>query len=289
MDMKASHHLYADPAIYDILHDEGSAADIRVFARVAGRVSPRVEASVRAKRALWWLEPASGSGRYLLACAKRGDCAVGIDLSRDMIAYGLQRAREVDFAARVGGIVGGMEAFSLRKVAWADGVKRAACKPGVFDVAFNPINSIRHLASDDAMVAHLACVGAALHADGVYIVGLSLSAYGLESASEDVWVGKRRGVSVTQVVQFEPPDANARGAWKRRERVMSHLTITTRAGEEHRDSAYWLRTYNLAQWRGVVAKAGWRIAGVFDNTGKACTPSEPGYYLFALRRGDDSL
>jgi SAM-dependent methyltransferase len=279
-------HLYADPAIYDILHDEGSAADIRTFARVAGLVSPAVQARVRAKQVLWWLEPASGSGRYLLACSKRGDVAVGVDLSREMIAYGLQRAREVSCAGRVGGIVGGMEAFSLRKVAWADGVKRAACKPGVFDVAFNPINSIRHLASDGAMVAHLTCVGDALHAEGVYIVGLSVSAYGLESASEDVWVGKRKGVNVTQVVQFEPPDANSRGAWKRRERVMSHLTITTRAGEEHRDSAYWLRTYNLSQWRSVVAQAGWRIAGVFDNTGKACEPSEPGYFLFALRKAE---
>jgi SAM-dependent methyltransferase len=279
----ARQHLYADPEIYDILHADGTASDVARFARVARRVS----AGLRGVKQLRWLEPASGSGRYLLACAKRGDVAVGIDFSKEMVAYTLARAEAAGLSG-VGGVVGRMETFDLGKVEWAGkqgAGKNGAGKPTAFGkahVVFNPINSIRHVATDSAMLKHLDRVRACLHADGVYIVGLSLSAYGLETVSEDVWVGKRGKTTVTQVVQYEPPDEDARGAAGRRERVMSHLTIERGGVEEHRDSSYWLRTYNLQQWLGLVEKAKWRVAGTFDNTGKIAKGSEPGYYLFVL-------
>ena len=279
----ARQHLYADPEIYDILHADGTASDVARFARVARRVS----AGLRGVKQLRWLEPASGSGRYLLACAKRGDVAVGIDLSKEMVAYTLARAEAAGLSG-VGGVVGRMETFDLGKVEWAGkqgAGKNGAGKPTAFGkahVVFNPINSIRHVATDSAMLKHLDRVRACLHADGVYIVGLSLSAYGLETVSEDVWVGKRGKTTVTQVVQYEPPGEDARGAPGRRERVMSHLTIERGGVEEHRDSSYWLRTYNLQQWLGLVEKAKWRVAGTFDNTGKIAKASEPGYYLFVL-------
>jgi SAM-dependent methyltransferase len=269
-------HLYADPEIYDILHDEDTRADVSRFVRIARAVSP----ALRTVKHLRWLEPASGSGRYLLACAARGDTALGIDLSPAMIAYTLQQARtKPRIAGAVGGLVGRMEAFDAAKATWA-GPRRAFASA---HIAFNPINSIRHLATDAAMLKHLACVRDHVHPQGVYIIGLSLSAYGLESVSEDVWSGTRGGVTVTQVVQYEPPDLDATGITARRERVISHLTIS-RAGvaDEHRDSAYWLRTYNLAQWTALIARSGWSIAATFANTGKRATPSEPGYFLFVL-------
>lgn len=274
-------HLYADPEIYDILHDEGTRSDVARFARIAKIVSP----PLRSAKRLLWLEPASGSGRYLLACAARGDIALGVDLSREMIAYTLRQAQEKGVETRVAGIVGRMEAFRAADAQWA-GRSRAFSKA---HVAFNPINSIRHLATDAAMLKHFACVREHLHRDGVYIVGLSLSAYGLESVSEDVWVGTRRGTTVTQVVQYEPPDPETKGSAARRERVISHLTIARKGAEdEHRDSSYWLRTYSLAQWTQLIAKAGWTIAATFANTGKRATPTEPGYYLFALTPGGKS-
>jgi hypothetical protein len=204
---------------------------------------------------------------------------MGIDLSAAMIEYTLNRAKEKGLERGVAGLVGRMEAFEASDARWAG-------KPRTFGkahIAFNPINSIRHLATDTAMLKHLACINRHLHREGVYVVGLSLSAYGIESVSEDVWVGSRRGTTVTQVVQYEPPDGDARGQASRRERVISHLTITRKGAEdEHRDSSYWLRTYNLAQWTALLEQSGWTIAGTFANTGQRAKPTEPGYYLFAL-------
>ncbi|MBK7403045.1 MAG: hypothetical protein IPJ41_00065 [Phycisphaerales bacterium] len=147
--------------------------------------------------------------------------------------------------------------------------------------AFNLINTIRHLPSDVAMLAHFDQMSRVLAPGGAYVVGLSLSFYGAESASEDVWVGTRKGTRVQQVVQYLPPrsEGNAKG---RRERVLSHLCIT-RAGEaEHRDSSYDLRTYDLRQWRTLLCASSLREVASIDEAGEACEPGDGHYNLFVL-------
>lgn len=268
---------------------------MRLFERLARRFGRNTTNS--------WLEPACGSGRYLVAFAKRGQLAIGLDMSADMLAYLQNEADQLENTAskRVKTLCDTMERFSLRGLA----------PSGKVDAAFNPINSIRHLATDKAMVSHLKCIKASLNKGGVYIVGMSLSAYGLEDITEDVWHGSRVAhvprvtgrneprqasdrvkVQVTQVVQFLPPTSQSKGAWKRRERVLSHLTITESpvgraikvddTATQHRDSHYWLRTYNKQQWESVVKKAGMRVLHTCSNTGQAMPAREPGYYLYVL-------
>lgn len=264
-------HLYGDPHVYDVLHDEDTLADTRVFVRLAKRHVPGLTAKL--PRPIRFLEPACGSGRFLHALGKLGHVGVGIDLSEPMLAYARARARTLGVTKFVKTIHAPMQRFASRIVC---------------DAAFNPINSIRHLGSDAAMVAHLRCVRRALREDGVYIVGLSLAAYGLESPSEDVWVGRRDGIKVTQVVQFDPPEPPAKPPANRRERVISHLTIedsprrTPSREAVHRDSRYWLRTFNRAEWLAIVARAGWRVAATYSNAGEPREAREPGYYMFVL-------
>lgn len=295
-------HLYADPLIYDILHQDGTLDDVRLFERLAKKFGRKTTSS--------WLEPACGSGRYLLALAKRNQLAIGLDTSADMLAYLRSKAKQLgkDADSRVKTLCGTMERFSLKGLA----------PNAKVDAAFNPINSIRHLATDKAMISHLRCIKASLNEDGVYIVGMSLSAYGLEDITEDIWNGSRIielpahfsgntqnsettkpnrvKVHVTQVVQFLPPTTDSKGAWKRRERVLSHLTISESAVSprdkakepttHHRDSAYWLRTYNKNEWETVVAKAGMKVLHTCSNTGEPMPAKEPGYYLYVLSAND---
>lgn len=263
-------HLYVDPHVYDVLHDEDTLADARVFVRLAKRHVPRL---AKLGEPIRFLEPACGSGRFLHALGKLGHVGVGVDLSAPMLAYAKSRARTLGVARFVKTIHAPMQRFT----------SRVRC-----DAAFNPINSIRHLGSDAAMIAHLRCVRHTLRDDGVYIVGLSLAAYGLESPTEDVWVGRRDGIKVTQVVQFEPPEPSATPPANRRERVISHVTIEDSPAHKpareavHRDSRYWLRTFNRAEWTAIIARAGWRVAGTFANTGEPREAREPGYFLFVL-------
>ncbi len=268
--MQPTADFYADPLVYDVLHAPGTAGDVRVLRSVAKRFTP-----ARAKQR--WLEPACGTARYLLHAAKLGISGVGFDLSEGMIEYARARAREAGVLRRLRLRVASMESF----------VEACGLREGSVDFAFNLINTIRHLGSDRAMLAHFAEVASVLRRGGAYVVGLSLAAYGQEPVTEDTWKGRGRGLSVTQVVQYLPPapwggDAR-RGEGARQERVISHMTVRRGREESHIDSTYALRAYNLRQWTELLERSALRCDAVLDSSGKEARAKEPGYYLFLLR------
>lgn len=248
--------LYLDAEVYDILHAPGTAAEARGLERLVRRWLPA------GREPLTWLEPACGTGRYLAALAPRGHRVFGFDRDAGMVRYARRR-----IGAGRGRI------FSAEMTDFASRMGRTRV-----DVAFNLINTIRHLESDRAMLAHLAEVGRVLRPGGLYLVGLSVSAYGMEFPTEDVWVGRRGGVQVKQVVSYVPPTSG------RRERVYSHLVVTRGRVEEHRDSAYWLRCYSGEQWRRIVARSGFTLEAVVNERGDRIDPGPCGYGVYVLRR-----
>jgi len=255
---------YAMPEIYDVLHQPGTAGEVRTLERIcddwcATRTSPPRRV---------WLEPACGSGRLLRAAASRGHRVIGFDLEPGMIAFARSEARR-----------SGLRYHRVFVADMRDFVSELP--PGSIDFAFNTINSIRHLSSDAAITEHLRGVRHTLRPGGIYAVGISLSAYGIEQDSEDIWRGRGRGMTVTQIVQYLPP-AGDRGA-DRFEPVISHLVV--RRGRQFRDidSTYRLRTYNLEQWRSVIRKSGLEVTAVLDDSGRPTTPIEPGYAIWVLR------
>lgn len=255
---------YDDPAVYDVLHAPGTAADVamlrRIEKRFAGRAGKRV-----------WLEPACGSGRHLRIAAKQGVRVVGFDSSPAMIAYAKSRVEQAAPDARHTLFSADMRRFRLPR-----STPRAS-------FAFNLINTIRHLATDRDVLAHFACMARALRPGGVYAVGIGLAAYGVEPPTEDVWTGSRGACRVTQVVEYLPPDRHATGRSARAERVYSHMTITRGRETRDVDSSYTLRTYNLDQWRRLLARTGWVVVAVVDGDARDTTPGEPGYALWILR------
>ncbi|MDX2115350.1 MAG: class I SAM-dependent methyltransferase [Planctomycetota bacterium] len=238
---------YEFPGWYDILHTPGTALELKGLERIEW-------AHVGAVRRRRWLEPACGTARLLRLAARRGITVAGFDRSERMIEYARQ-----SFASR--GLRGALFVADMTDFA-LPGPRR----PATF--AFCTINTLRHLPSDAAMLAHFERVRAALHPAGVYAVGLETCRYGLEFPSEDVWTGSRGGAKVTQVVQYQPPTRA-----DRRERVVSHLSIqlrgsgTARSRTEHLDSTYDLRSYSHAQWLELVDRARWRIVAVCDPMG----------------------
>lgn len=253
---------YDDPEVFDILHAAGTAREVDGLERIARKFCSLHGEGTR------WLEPACGTGRYLKVAAKRGYRVVGIDLSPDMVKY----ARRAIGSPR-GAMVADMTRF--------------ASKVGRVDFAFCLINSIRHLESDEAMVKHLREMRKALNPGAAYAVGLSTTAYGMESPSEDVWEGRRGAMHVKQVAGYFPPTRKS----NRFEDVFSHLVITrgkgTKAKEEHREHAYRLRCYNTGQWEAVVKRAGMSIAAVTDERGETHNPGLYGYALYILRRTEE--
>lgn len=257
---------YDDALVYDVLHAPGTAAEVAGLEMIERRFVPE---SLRA-RGRRWLEPACGTGRYLLAAARRGTDVVGFDLLEGMIEFATARAPS------------GEPEYGRSEFFVAD-MTEFAGRVGARSVtmAFNLINTIRHLPSDKAMCDHFAEISRVLAPGGVYIVGLSLTAYGNEPPTEDVWVGRRGSLGVTQIVQYMPPRTEG-NLHTRSERVISHLVIERPGGTEHRDSAFALRTYSLAQWKALLTRAGMRIVATVDEEGDVAEATNGGYALFVL-------
>lgn len=249
--------LYSDPMIYDILHTPGTSTE------VDGLIAIEQRWSQPGRRRRCWLEPACGSGRYLREARKRGIDTIGFDINPDMIEYAVRRQRRGPRGARATCFIASMTDFAHR-------IER----PVTF--AINPINTIRHLETDEQMLTHFEQMARVLAAGAVYCVGLSISLYGHEQPSEDVWQGRRGRCAVTQVVQYLPPTQG------RMERVISHLTIASPRGEEHRESSYVLRTYSLDEWTRLIEQSALKLVAAADMDGQLVDPPVIGYANFLL-------
>ena len=140
-------NFYDDAMLYDILHAPGTAEEVDGLERIALRFAPgRPERQV-------WLDPACGTGRYLRVAAGRGRSVIGVDLSPAMIEYARRRVP----GGRL--LVGDMQHLD------------ALLRPASVHFAFNMINTIRHLLTDDALALHLRAMARVLVPGGVYAVG----------------------------------------------------------------------------------------------------------------------
>lgn len=255
---------YDDPTIYDILHSPGTGEEVDVLERLARRHLPEGENGL-------WLEPACGSGRFLRVLARRGRRVAGFDLSPVMIRYARRRLREAGLEDRARLRVADMISFA------------SEFSPQSVSLAFNTINTIRHLPDDESFRAHFEQMARVLRPDGIYVVGMSLSAYDLEEASEDTWEGARGACRVRQIVQYLPPDRR-----ERVEEVYSHLSITRPKGTETRDDRYGLRAYNRRQWRKLLLGSSLEVVEVTSDRGEPMQDHDGNYFLYLLRRRDPS-
>ncbi len=251
--------LYADARIYDILHTPGTAEEVDGLVRTETLYSP---ASARSRL---WLEPACGTGRYLRVARARGINTVGFDLSADMIDYARARAARASSNAHERYFVASMTDF-------AGSLDRRV------SFAFNLINTIRHLESDAAMLEHFEHIARVLAPGAKYAVGISLSDYGREKPSQDVWEGARGPCRVRQTVRFTPPVSG------RKERVDSRLTVSTPTGKSLHKSTYFLRTYSRKQWLALIGRSPLRLVETVEPDGSPMSVPEVGYAVFLLGR-----
>lgn len=255
---------YPQPAIYDILHTPGTAAEITALLRVVRRHAPRA-----LEPGALWLEPACGTGRYLRGLLRRGLNAAGFDRDVGMLAYAAGR-RDMKEAVL----------FPADMADFAAGAAAAGLAPGSVAAVFNLVNSLRHLATDTALLRHLEQVAGLLASGGVYVVGISLTDYRWLEPEEDQWEGVRGRCRVSQLVNYLPPEPGTPRA--RTETVISHLTITRPRGVEHFDHSYGLRTFDERQWDRVISASPLRRAGSYDAAGHPLDGRRLPYQLEAL-------
>ncbi len=235
--------LYVEPQLYDVVNAPDTAAEVRALERCARRFAARSGPGSR------WLEPACGTGRYLRALLRHGRRVTGYDPLPDMLAYAARRL------ARVG------TDWQLRDARFTTPAAHLT-DLAPFDVAFCPVNSLRHLRDDRAVLAHFEQIAALLAPDGVYLVGLDLHDSECRP-DEDVWESARGRLRVRQAIQYLPPEGRARV-----EQVVISMMVMRPRGTEYRNCTYPLRTYTEAQWSDLLDRSALRRTAVCDASGR---------------------
>ncbi len=260
--------LYADPMLYDILHTPGTAVEVSAFEKVEAALADRPLAYNRL-----WFEPACGTGRYMRVAAHRGRKVAGFDLDEGQLRYA--RKRKISGVKSADSLY-----FQADMQDFISAASNNGYSPHSVDFAFNPVNSLRLLKTDEAMLAHFNQMAAILKPDAVYVVGISLTDYDWMFSEEDLWEGVRGQIKVSQLVNYIPPEAGP--ANSRVEKVISHLTVSRPSGEAHFDDSYGIRTYDGKQWRDLVGKSGLKHVGSFDAWGQPLGDRVLPYQLEAL-------
>ena len=176
--------LYALPEIYDIAFSWDVTKEIGFFGRVFEEHVPFTVEHI--------LEPACGSGRFLVTLPKHGYHVTGYDVSPGMLAYAAKRVEEAGVAEMVETRVADMVTARFDRE---------------FDAALNSINSLGYLREDDEIVSHLRNTGLSLKPGGVYIVHIACAGEtGRDGPSGGTWEMERDGIRVRTTWDVERED-----------------------------------------------------------------------------------
>ncbi len=169
--------VYSNAELYEIAIDfRDVAAECDVLVELARRYS---EESPRS-----FIELAAGPAWHAREMARRGLRSVAVDVTPEMVELGLRRAREESIELDY--IDADMSDFTLAEPV---------------DLAAILMDSQSVLLDNDAALAHLRCVAAALRPGGIYVMemGHPRDAFGVGRSADNDWVMERGGTSVHTV------------------------------------------------------------------------------------------
>ena len=168
-----SEELYNLPLYYDVAFSWDLEPEIEFFSQLFREHVPFPVERI--------LEPACGSGRFLVALPRHGYRMTGYDTSPAMLDYARQRVEEAGTSGDVTLVRAAME---------------TAVFPREFDAALNSINSLGYLLDDDSIVSHFRLTGEALRPEGIYIVHISCAWDGRPDMDDNTWEMEKDGVRV---------------------------------------------------------------------------------------------
>lgn len=236
--------IYADPALYDLVHAEGTDDEVWLLTHLAETHGCGVKTA---------LEPACGTGRYLAGLLRRGWKVEGYDLAPGMLAF--TRKRLAGWGKRVKLARGEMTSYRPK---------------GRFGLILNVLSTFRHLMTEKDALAHLRLMAGALEPDGIFILGLDLSIYGQDEPDEEVWECRQGGRRAKHVVMSLPAEPDTR-----RERIINFVTTPKGKKESVLESSYDLRSYSAAELASLLEKSPLRVEAVYGYDGKPAVLDGP--------------
>lgn len=237
--------IYDHPKYYDLVFGADCAAESNFIRDCAGKF-----ASGKVKKLF---EPACGTGRLLASLAKQGYQVAGIDLNPKAIEFCNERLERGGFGATTW--VADMSDFTA---------------PTRYDVAFNTINSFRHLLTEKQAVGHLRAMGECVRPGGIYLLGVHLTPTDADPSETESWSARRGHLAVnTHMWTIE------RDRRKRIERFGIRFDIHTPTRTWRIEDVLVLRSYTCGQMDRLIRTAEvWECVETFDFHYRIDEPTE---------------
>ncbi|MCO8121815.1 class I SAM-dependent methyltransferase [Stieleria sp. TO1_6] len=227
--------IYDHPKYYDLVFGADCAAETKFILGCANEYLSRP-----AKR---FFEPACGTGRLLYSLAKRGFEVDGLDLNPKAVEFCNARfvRHEMPFRA----FVADMSDFRLKRKS---------------DVAFNTINSFRHLSSEADADAHMRSMAAAVRVGGLYLLGVHLTPTEVPPSDGESWSARRGHLMVNTHMW-----TNSRDPKKRVEKYGIRFDIHRPSGSVRIEDELVLRSYTHKQMASLINRSGlWETEATYD-------------------------
>jgi SAM-dependent methyltransferase len=230
-----SESIYDHPKYYDLVFGADCAAEMKFIRQCGERF-----ASGKVRKLF---EPACGTGRLLVHLAKHGYGVAGIDLNPKAVEFCNQRL------ARKG----------IRGRAWVADMSDFTA-PAKYDVAFNTINSFRHLLTQQQALGHLRSMGNCIRRGGLYLLGVHITPNEAAPSDTESWSARRGHVGVN--THMWTIDRNKR---TRIERFGIRFDIHTPSRNWRIEDMLVLRSYTAEQMRRLIRDSEvWQCEETYD-------------------------
>lgn len=227
--------IYDHPKYYDLVFGADCAAEVKFILGCARQYGP-----AKLNRLF---EPACGTGRLLYSLAKKGFEVGGLDLNPKAVDFCNARFRRHQMPETAW--VADMSDFSTRRK---------------YDVAFNTINSFRHLSSEKAARAHLECVGRAVRVGGLYLLGIHLTPTEVPASETESWSARRGHLAISTHMW-----TNSRDKSTRVERFGIRFDVHSPSRSFRIVDELVLRSYTPSQMNRLIRSSGcWEVLATYD-------------------------
>ncbi len=227
--------IYDHPKYYDLVFGADCAAEVKFILGCGEKFL--------ARKPQRFFEPACGTGRLLFSLARKGYDVGGLDLNPNAIDFCNQRFARHKLPPP--GFVADMADFSVRRR---------------YDIAFNTINSFRHLSSEAAARAHMECMGKAVRIGGLYLLGIHLTPTTVPPSETESWSARRGHLSINTHMW-----TNSRDTKQRIERFGIRFDVHRPSGSFRIADELVLRSYTPKQMNRLIESAGcWETIASYD-------------------------
>ena len=233
--------LYNLPKYYDVAFSWDITSEIKIFQELFKKYVPFEVKKI--------MEPACGTGRFLVSFPKYGYNITGYDNSPEMIEYTQKRISDEGLQDMSTVITGDMRSTRFKTK---------------FDAAINSINSLGYLLSDDDILSHLCNTGESLRSEGIYIVHFNCACDKFETGESQIWIMEKDGIRVKTIWAIEKED------WQKK---ISYQVCRMEINDHNKnivlEERHILRLWLFEDLKSLIRKSGkFELAAIYDDSHK---------------------